>query len=107
MDRLDRDRLDLLHLDRLPAPVRLRRDPVEHRVQLELPELHADHGRSGSAPLRRLVARVGERLVQGPDPARQRGGARAHRGAVRRCARRRGRAGDDRLKPGIEARGRR
>ena len=48
-----------------------------------LVQLRADRGRRHAAARRRLVAALREQVVQGPDRAGHRGGARADRGAVR------------------------
>jgi hypothetical protein len=54
--------------------------PVAQRLQLERRQLRTDHRRRCIAPRRRVVARVGAQMVQGPGPRRHRGGARAYRG---------------------------
>ena len=65
------------------GPDRADGDPVEGRVQLGRRELRAAHRRRGAHPLRRLVAHLGEELVQGPGADGHRRGARADGGADR------------------------
>ena len=93
---------------------RLGRDPLD-RVHLRifmLPRLRTTAGSRGTPgstgtlfnytlvmvggrvrPLRRLVRALGQELVQGPDPAGHRGGARADRGRLRRRSADRDRTG--------------
>ena len=61
-----------------------RRGPVDGRVQLAVVQLRADRGARHAAARRRLVAALGAQVVQGPDRAGHRRGARTDRGAVRR-----------------------
>ena len=74
--------LDRPHLHPLPDADRARRHSGQGRVRLEPRQLRPADGRRGARALRRLVAPLGQQLVQGPDPARRRSRARAHRSAV-------------------------
>ena len=65
------------------GPDRADGDPVEGRVQLGCRQLRAADRRRGADPLRRLVAHLGEELVQGPGTDGHRRGARADGGADR------------------------
>ena len=82
--RDDRLYLGGVHLGAVHHADHARRDPVQERVHLGVGQLRADRRGRDLPARRRLVGDLGAQVVQGPDRAGLRGGARADRGHVRR-----------------------
>ena len=78
--------LGRVHLDPLHGAAQPGGDPVEQRLHVAVGQLRADRRARHAAAGRRVVAGLGQEVVQGPDRSGHAGGARAHRGAVRRRA---------------------